>query len=45
MQYVVTLNSDVLQKAQEEGPKFTFHQCLTMTDEYDTGGLFGLRFN
>lgn len=45
MQYIVTLNSDVLQKAQEEGPKFMFNQCLTMTDEYDTGGLFGLRFN
>jgi uncharacterized protein YydD (DUF2326 family) len=45
MQYIVTLNSDVLQKAQEEGPEFPFHQCLTMTDEYDTGGLFGLRFN
>lgn len=45
LQYVVTLNSDDLEKAERIKPGLSFHQCTTMTDEYDTGGLFGIRFH
>jgi uncharacterized protein YydD (DUF2326 family) len=45
LQYIVTLNSDVLQKAQAEGFTAKFHESTHMTDAYDSGGLFGLRFN
>ena len=45
LQYVMTMNSDALDRARAEGPAFSYHQCLTLTDEYGDGGLFGLRFN
>ena len=45
LQYVVTLNSDVLEKAQSEGFQAAFHESTRMTDAYDSGGLFGIRFN
>ncbi|SFO37850.1 Uncharacterized protein YydD, contains DUF2326 domain [Pseudonocardia ammonioxydans] len=45
MQYIATLNSDALERAQAEGINFDFHQCTELTDEYESGGLFGLRFN
>ncbi|MGK5441351.1 ABC-three component system protein [Micromonospora sp. URMC 105] len=45
MQYIATMNSDDLEKAQREDPKLRFHQCAEMTDEYEEGGLFGIRFN
>lgn len=45
MQYIVGMNSDDLDKARAISPDLPFHQCATMTDEYEHGGLFGLRFN
>jgi uncharacterized protein YydD (DUF2326 family) len=45
MQYVVALNSDDLQKAQREGFNTEFHESARMTDAYDSGGFFGVRFN
>ncbi|MFJ8400795.1 ABC-three component system protein [Streptomyces microflavus] len=45
LQYVVTLNSDDLKKAQDEGFQVEFNECAKLTDRYDTGGLFGIRFN
>ncbi|MGP5665313.1 ABC-three component system protein [Glutamicibacter arilaitensis] len=45
IQYVVALNSDALEKASATVSDLEFHQCATLTDEYDTGGFFGKRFN
>lgn len=45
MQYIVALNSDVLDLALYENPGLEYNQCVTMTDEYEEGGLFGVRFN
>lgn len=45
LQYVVALNSDDLEKASATVSDLEFHQCATLTDEYDTGGFFGKRFN
>jgi uncharacterized protein YydD (DUF2326 family) len=45
LQYVVTLNSDVFESAQAEGFDREYHQSANLTDAYDSGGLFGLRFN
>ncbi|MFD6277766.1 ABC-three component system protein [Streptomyces sp. NPDC060209] len=45
MQYIVTLNSDDLKKAQDEGFYVNFHECALFTDQYENGGLFGIRFN
>lgn len=45
LQYIITLNSDVLEKAQSEGFTSDFHESTHMTDAYDSGGLFGIRFN
>jgi uncharacterized protein YydD (DUF2326 family) len=45
LQYVVTLNSDVLESAQAEGFNSTYHESVRLTDAYDSGGLFGIRFN
>jgi uncharacterized protein YydD (DUF2326 family) len=45
MQYIVTLNSDVLQNARKYEPKLDFHVAAKLTDEYEGGGLFGMRFN
>jgi len=45
LQYVVTLNSDVLANAQAEGFNSTYHESVRLTDAYDSGGLFGMRFN
>ncbi|MEV4918636.1 ABC-three component system protein [Streptomyces tirandamycinicus] len=45
VQYVVTLNSDDLKKAQDEGFRVDFHECVRLTDAYETGGLFGIRFH
>ncbi|MDR6637426.1 ABC-three component system protein [Paenarthrobacter nitroguajacolicus] len=45
MQYVVGMNSDDLEKARAMSTGLVFHQCATMTDEYEQGGLFGVRFN
>jgi uncharacterized protein YydD (DUF2326 family) len=44
-QYIVTINSDELEKAQREGFTGAFHESARMTDAYDSGGLYGLRFN
>ena len=45
MKYIITMNSDGLDRARDEGPKFDYHQSATLTDEYEDGGLFGVRFN
>ncbi|MGP5071340.1 ABC-three component system protein [Arthrobacter rhombi] len=45
LQYIVALNSDVLEKAAETTSQLTFHTCTKFTDEYASGGLFGMRFN
>jgi uncharacterized protein YydD (DUF2326 family) len=45
LQYIVTLNSDVLENAQREGFSANYHESVRLTDAYDTGGLFGMRFN
>ncbi len=45
LQYVVTINSDELEKAQREGFTAKFHESARMTDAYESGGLFGIRFN
>ncbi|GAA0222380.1 hypothetical protein GCM10009527_018380 [Actinomadura nitritigenes] len=45
LQYIVTINSDDLQKAQREGFVSEYRESARMTDAYDDGGLFGLRFN
>jgi uncharacterized protein YydD (DUF2326 family) len=44
-QYIVTINSDELEKAQREGFQASYHESARMTDAYDSGGLFGVRFN
>jgi uncharacterized protein YydD (DUF2326 family) len=38
LQYIITMNSDALDRARVEGPGFDYHQCLTLTDEYGEGG-------
>jgi uncharacterized protein YydD (DUF2326 family) len=45
MQYIASINSDALEAAQQDVPDLRFHQCLTLTDEYESGGFFGMRFN
>ncbi|MEU8989393.1 ABC-three component system protein [Streptomyces sp. NPDC048558] len=46
IQYVVTMNSDDLKKAQDEGFRVDFNECARLSDApYETGGLFGIRFN
>lgn len=45
LQYVVTLNSDVLESAQAEGFSRKYHESVRLTDAYESGGLFGMRFN
>jgi uncharacterized protein YydD (DUF2326 family) len=45
LQYIVTINSDELEKAQREGFDSDFHESARMTDAYDSGGLYGVRFN
>ncbi|MBG6056489.1 uncharacterized protein YydD (DUF2326 family) [Salinibacterium sp. CAN_S4] len=45
MQYIVTLNSDVLESALRDEPGLEFATPVTLTDAYETGGLFGMRFN
>lgn len=45
MQYIVTMNSDAFEGAKRFAPDLRFHTAVTLTDEYDTGGLFGIRFN
>ncbi|MEU7551698.1 ABC-three component system protein [Streptomyces sp. NPDC044571] len=45
MQYVVTLNSDDFKKAEDEGFSAEFHESAQLTDAYDSGGLFGMRFH
>lgn len=45
MQYLVTLNSDVLETAMLYEPDLAYNQCVTMTDAYQDGGLFGIRFD
>jgi len=45
MQYIVTMNSDVFEQALSWAPDLDFHQAVTLTDEYEGGGLFGIRFN
>ncbi|WP_245708842.1 ABC-three component system protein [Ruania alba] len=45
LQYVVTMNSDDLDKAERHGAGVA--DCIIeprLTDEYDTGGIFGFRF-
>ncbi|WP_169775403.1 ABC-three component system protein [Streptomonospora alba] len=44
LQYIVCLNSDDLQKAFDEGFDVSYHEAARMTDKYDNGGLFGIRF-
>ena len=45
MQYVVTLNSDDLEKAQRKGYDASGRVLpVRLDDEYDDGGLFGFRF-
>ncbi|QWF22248.1 DUF2326 domain-containing protein [Nocardioides sp. LMS-CY] len=46
LQYIVTMNSDDLDKAERHGAGVT--DCIIeprLTDEYDTGGIFGFRFD
>lgn len=46
LQYVVTMNSDDLDKAERHGAGVV--DCIIeprLTDEYDTGGIFGFRFD
>jgi uncharacterized protein YydD (DUF2326 family) len=46
LQYVVTMNSDDLDKAERHGAGVA--DCIIeprLTDEYDTGGIFGFRFD
>ncbi|MEU0527869.1 ABC-three component system protein [Streptomyces niveus] len=46
IQYIVTMNSDDLKKAQDEGFRVFFNECTRLSDApYETGGLFGIRFN
>jgi uncharacterized protein YydD (DUF2326 family) len=45
MQYVATLNSDVLESALRYEPQLVYTTPVTLTDAYETGGLFGTRFN
>jgi len=45
LQYIATLNTDVLDSATSEGFNGKFNECTRMTDAYDSGGLFGIRFN
>jgi uncharacterized protein YydD (DUF2326 family) len=45
MQYVVCLNSDDMNKAVADGFSARYHQAAKMTDAYENGGLFGVRFN
>lgn len=45
MQYIATINSDALEVALADTPNLIFNQCLTLTDEYESGGFFGMRFN
>ncbi len=44
-QYIVSINSDDLEKAHREGLGATYHESARMTDAYDSGGLYGVRFN
>ena len=45
MQYVITMNSDELEKTAPYGFESAAHILSpTLTDEYDNGGLFGFRF-
>ena len=45
MQYIATVNSDVLDSALRYEPDLRFSTPVTLTDAYETGGLFGTRFN
>jgi uncharacterized protein YydD (DUF2326 family) len=45
MQYIVTMNSDALEAALQYAPGLEYNTAVELTDEYETGGLFGLRFN
>jgi uncharacterized protein YydD (DUF2326 family) len=45
LQYIVTLNSDVLESAHAEGFIGRYRESAHLTDAYDSGGLFGTRFN
>ena len=45
IQYVTTINSDVLEAAQSEGFRRNYHESIHLTDAYESGGLFGIRFN
>ena len=45
-QYIVTMNSDDLDKATKEtGLDFAKHIVSPVLDDTDTGGLFGFRFD
>ena len=44
-QYIVTINSDELEKARLEGFQASYHESARMTDAPDSGGLYGVRFN
>lgn len=45
-QYVVTMNSDDLEKAKKEsGLDFSHHIVQPVLDDTETGGLFGFRFD
>ena len=46
LQYIVTMNSDDIDKAERHGAGVA--GCIIeprLTDEYDTGGIFGFRFD
>ncbi|WP_328294397.1 DUF2326 domain-containing protein [Kineococcus sp. NBC_00420] len=45
LQYIATLNSDVLDRVATEAPDLNWHTCMRLTDEYESGGYFGKRFN
>ncbi|WP_082735831.1 DUF2326 domain-containing protein [Polycladidibacter stylochi] len=46
VQYIVTLNSDELERAEREGGKqFTQYVLDTVLSDERDGGLFGFRFN
>ncbi len=44
-QYITALNTDILESALVDESNLSFHTAVTLTDEYENGGLFGIRFN
>lgn len=45
LQYITALNTDVLSGALTHESDIHFNTAVTLTDEYESGGLFGIRFD